>query len=496
MKNIIIITISLIIGFGAGYFIFVSGSNNAAKAVSDNTQLYTCGMHPEIISEEPGYCPLCGMKLTPKKDGAGGNGSSITIDPVTTHNIGLTTETAQSRIITKTIRAFGKIEYAEPMVKTVNLKTSGWAEKLYIDYTGARVSKGQALLELYSPELVAAQREYLSALKNSANLKTVGTGGNFDPGELVEASLARLKNWDISEDQLKALETNGEITRNMVIRSPVNGIVIEKKINSGDHIMEGKSIYRIADVSEVWAVGYVYEQDFPFLEEGQMAEVRVPNLPGELYKGEITYISPFLNNKGQIEIRVNIPNRGLKLKPDMYAEINVNSTERSNQLSIPLKAVINSGTRRLVYVEAGEGAYQARAVKTGAVGDDDYVEILDGLTRGERVVTSGQFLLDSESRLSESLENNSRVYDPSDEHAGEDLTGIYTCPMPEHYHILQYGEGKCEECGMDLIPVEHTNNKGFYHCPMAVCETISDEEGRCPDCGMFLVKYEGGGDDK
>ena len=528
MKTLIIITASLIIGFGAGYLLLPSDSSDSTGGAADEIQLYTCGMHPEIISEEPGYCPICGMKLTPKKDGGGSSdASAITIDPATIQNIGLTTEKVQSREISITVRAFGKIQFAEPLVKTVNLKTSGWVEKLHVDYTGMQVSKGQALLELYSQELVAAQREYLVALKNHDNLQLAGAKEGLNLDEMLEASVMRLENWDISDKQIKTLENEGEITRTMMIRSPVDGVVVEKMVNPGDHLKEGEKIYSIADISKVWAVAYIYEQDLPFLKLGQTANITIPNIPGEKFSGEISYIAPFLNDRGQIEIRIDVINRDMMLKPDMYTEVSIHSSSRQSKPAVPLKAVINSGTRQLVYVTEEEGSYKPRMVETGAVGDDDYVEILDGLSVGELVVTSGQFLLDSESRLSESLggahsqhahggmstdannddmnmDNNgddTNMGDSGEEHEKhgrqndkevEELTGIYTCPMPEHYHVLQYGEGKCEECGMELVPVEHTDNEGFYHCPMAVCETISDEEGKCPECGMFLVKYDGG----
>jgi RND family efflux transporter MFP subunit len=536
MKTAIIVLVTLLIGLGAGYAIFNQSEAQTLTETSSGKQLYTCGMHPEIISDEPGYCPICGMKLTPKKDG--GNTAaegSIVIDPTTVHNIGLETVSITSMPITKSIRAFGEITYSEPMVRTVNVKVPGWVENLYADYEGMDVKKGQPLLKLYSPELVAAQREYLVAYKTDTELSQANSAVATTSSSLLDAAVMRLKNWDISGDQIQGLATSGDLTKTMLIRSPYDGIVVSKLVNQGDHLKGGVVAYKIADISNVWVEAFVYEQDVPFLKVGQKAAVRVPSLPDKRFEAIISYISPYLNRDQQIEIRLDVKYPNLILKPGMYAEVNLESGLPGNRLTIPLQAVINSGAKQVVYVANDDGSFMPKLIETGAVGDNETVEVLSGLNPSDRVVVSGQFLLDSESRLNESLafthshgghmgsdntqadhmdmemddghdnqdqidadhssmdnDNMKMEHDKTskDDKSEGELSGIYTCPMPEHHHVLQYGPGSCPECGMKLVPIEQTDIKEVYVCPMEQDSVVSDKPGKCPECGMNLVKLE------
>jgi len=472
---------------------------------------YTCGMHPEIISDEPGYCPICGMKLTPKKGSTASTPGAVTIDPTTRQNMGLVTRPVMHGEITKSIRAFGKVDYSEPKIYEVNLKISGWAEKLFVDREGDRVSKGQPMVEIYSPDLVAAQRELLIA--NKSNTENSMTG-------LLESAKMRLKNWGIDDDQIETLLNTGEVKRTMVMRAPATGIVTEKNVAEGDYLKRGARLYRVANLSSVWVVAQIYEQDLPFVKLGQKATVRFPNVPGDKYEATVSYISPFLNSKGQVEIRLDLINNNNQLKPEMYAEVNLHSVTDGNKMIIPLSAIINSGAKQLAYVSAGEGEFLPRVITTGLIGDNDMVEVRSGLKSDDQVVTSGQFMLDSETRLNEALamgdnsqqHNHGQMDMKSDsapapetkkmtghatdkgmqmESAADSLSGIYTCPMPQHFHVLRYGPGKCPECGMNLVPVEQTKNNEVYYCPMSQCQVVQSEPGRCPTCGMYLKKLGG-----
>ncbi|MBD3234179.1 MAG: efflux RND transporter periplasmic adaptor subunit [candidate division Zixibacteria bacterium] len=509
MKTLIIILVSAIIGFGAAYLLIAPSNTDSSAHHDSKEQLYTCGMHPEIISEEPGYCPICGMKLTPKKDAGSSMEGGIMIDPTTTHNIGIKTAEATRRQLTKSIRAFGKVEYAEPSIHTVNIKIPGWVEKLYVDYEGASVEAGEPLIEVYSPELVAAQREYLVAVKSNEKLSSKSEKLTSASQKLLEASEMRLRNWDITDAQIEELSSSGKLTKNMIIKSPASGIVVSKMINKGEYLKAGSAAYEMAALSTVWIEAFVYEQDLPFIELGQKALVEIPSLPGEHLEANISYISPFLDNNQQVEIRLDVHNHQMRLKPEMYAEVYIQSQLEGERLAIPQKAVINSGKRNLVFISFEDGSYSPQIIQTGAVADNDLIEITQGISEGDRIVVSGQFLLDSESRLSESLgmgghqhgssekDGDSGVETHSQESsettsAKEENIGIYTCPMPEHYHVLQYGSGKCPECNMKLVPVEKTDNEGFFHCPMQECQVVDTDPGRCPECGMHLIKYERG----
>ena len=510
MKTLLIAIAALLIGAGIAC-VFIGNDSGSISSTESAIQQYTCGMHPEIISDEPGYCPICGMKLTPKKAGGANLAEGpISIDPTTVQNMGIVTETVTGRALSKSVRASGKIEYSEPSIQAVNVKVSGWVEEIYIDYEGQFVKAGQPLLKLYSPELVAAQREYLVALKNNERMSSAKNANLTFTNQLLDASVSRLQNWDISNEQIRNLESTGKLAKSMVIRSPYDGVVISKNAKLGDHLKAGTEAYRIADISEVWAVAYIYEKDLLFVSPGQRAEIELPYMPGETFTAKVAYISPYLDKNHQVEIRLNIHNTDFKLKPDMYAEVSIQTKMQGKRVTIPLKAVINSGAKQLVYVSSSDGVYQPRLVRTGATGGNDYVEVVSGLSEGERVVVSGQFMLDSESRLNESLtfthehdhsdDDKSSGRESHDGHTGHDISrmknddsspsGIYTCPISEHYHVLQYGEGKCSECGMNLVSVEKTDNIEFYHCPMSQCRIVSDKPGDCPVCGMHLKKYE------
>jgi len=519
MKKILIIATILVIGLGGSYVLFGNHGAASVAQAEETEQLYTCGMHPQIISKEPGYCPICGMKLTPKKDNSVAMKGSIVVDPTVVQNMGMVVADVSRQQLQRKVRVFGKIQYSEPSIQSVNVKIPGWVEKLYIDYEGQSVKKGQPLFSVYSPELVAAQQEYLVALKNKQAL------GNSGSNNLLQAAVMRLENWDISPEQITGLSNNGQLTKTMLIRSPFDGVVIAKRVALGEHLNPGAEIYRIADISKVWVQGYAYEQDLPYIRTGQTAEVSVPSLPNDSFTGKIIYVSPFLNDANQAEIRIETANPNLLLKPDMYAEVNIDSRLDGSRLAVPRKAVINSGAKEIVYLSEGDGSYEPQVITTGASADGDMLEVTSGLNEGDKVVTSGQFLLDSESRLNESLamnhnhgsmassdtkdqqmndmamdthqhSGNMKMEDKSamdakktdEQQAKPKLSGIYTCPMPQHYHVLQYGPGNCPECGMKLVPVEETKNTEVYVCPMPEDSVVSDKPGKCPKCGMNLVK--------
>jgi len=300
MKTLTIAIIMTIVGFGAAYFIFASDGTTPVGESSAATQQYTCGMHPEIISDEPGYCPLCSMKLTPKRDGSISSSSGITIDPTTSQNMGVVTSMARYQNLVRNINSFGQVAYNESNIYKMNLKVEGWIEKLYADETGMKVSRNQPLFEIYSPKLIAAQEEYLNA-KNRAELNSSGSASS-----ILAAAKKRLSNWDISDEQIEALSKSSDINRTIIFRSPANGIIVKKNITEGELVKPGKELYRIADLSTVWVKAYLYEQDVPNVSLGQTAEISFPNIPGQNFSASINYISPFLNSKRQVEIRFEL----------------------------------------------------------------------------------------------------------------------------------------------------------------------------------------------
>jgi Cu(I)/Ag(I) efflux system membrane fusion protein/cobalt-zinc-cadmium efflux system membrane fusion protein len=474
------------------------------------SQLYTCGMHPEIISDQPGYCPVCGMRLSQKKNAATTAGS-ISIDPTARQNMNLVTVEASYGRVARSVRALGRVEYSEPSIHSVTLKVEGWVENLQVDSEGDRVDRGDVLLEVYSPAMLATQKELLIA--HNASMASSPTGPDQNGmSSLMEAAITRLRNWGIADDQIEQIIARGDLSQTMRIQAPTQGVIVSKNVDVGAHIRPGSVLYRIADLSTVWIVAYVYEQDQPFISIGQTANVSVPSLPGEKLQGVISYVSPFFDSKRQVEMRIDIGNPHGLLKPGMYAEVTMRSELAGERLLIPRSTIINSGRRQIAYVSVGDGTYEPRVLQTGVIGDDDLVEVLSGLSAGESVVASGQFLLDSESRLGETLDiallehshgdtlgrqeivaqDNPPQHNHSHEHMqGDtiaDLSGVYTCPMPVHFHVLQFGSGDCSECGMALVPVEKTSNTDVWICPMRECAVAQNQPGRCPVCGMYLER--------
>ena len=376
----------------------------ASSSESDSkVQQYTCGMHPHVVTNEPGVCPICNMNLVPKVDRGKGDGT-VLIDPTTRQNMAMATTKVGYMKLTKTIRAYGKVSYSEPEQFSVNVKIKGYVEKLYVNETGVHVKSGEPLLEIYSPELVAAQNEYLIAYK-SFDFKE-GRSSTVRP-RLLGATYSRLKNWDIPDEQIKRLSDSGEAAMTMTIESPYTGTVTGKFVQEGDYIFTGQELFKIADLSSVWISAYIYEQDLPEVSVGQEVIISLPSLIGSKIVSNITYVSPFLNSNRQAEIRVEIDNQQGTLKPEMFAEVNIKSQLPEPAMVIPRSAIINSGTRQLVFVETGPGEFKARNIKTGMVADGDMVEVLEGLETGEEVVVSGQFMLDSETRLNEAIADNS-----------------------------------------------------------------------------------------
>ncbi len=410
---------------------------------------YTCGMHPWIIVDEPGICPICQMDLTPlKKDTASAQpsgerkikywvapmdptyirdepgkspmgmdlvpvyedetvtGALISIDPVTQQNMGIRTAQVERRDLSRIIRTSGLIDYEEPRQYTVNTKIDGWIEKLYINETGVQVKKGQPLLEIYSPELVAAQEEYLLALRNHRQLGDSPYPEIKEGAErLLSASEKRLKLWDISSQQLSRLQQSGKVRRTLTLYAPYAGIVTSKQATEGSFTKSGSSLLTIADLSKIWVFADIYESELPLVSEGQKAEIILPFVGDKRISGTVSTIYPYVDPRTRtVKARIDLDNRDLELRPDMYVNVRLHSEPLTDVLSVPAEAVINSGEKQTLFVRTMNGRFEPRLVKTGLLSDDGYLEIKQGVSASDVVVTSAQFLLDSESQLQEAIQ--------------------------------------------------------------------------------------------
>jgi membrane fusion protein, copper/silver efflux system len=480
----------------------IVASCSKSTSLTEET-LYTCSMHPQVIQDQPGDCPICGMKLvpvrketasadkdrqkngrkikyykstmllgeisqTPRKDSMGmemvpvyegeEETQTITVDPATVQKMGVRTAVVMKGPLRRAIRTVGTIDYNETALADVTTKFRGWIEKLYVDSTGKQVHKGEPLFDIYSPDLYSAQNEYVLALNQG------GTGG------LKASARQKLKLFDVSEDQIAQLEKTRQPQRTLRVDAPIDGIVVEKNTVQGQMVEAGMRLYRLADLGIVWVQSQIYEQDLNLLKLGQEAEVSLSYLPDRKFRGRITYIYPTVDEKTRTaRVRMEFHNPGFFLKPGMFATVELHAELESEALLVPDTAILRSGDKNTVFVALEGGKFEPRNVTIGARSENDQIQILSGLKEGERVVTSGQFMLDSESQLREAIQ---KMLNPSSASAtpGEHVQQAamapvsspvqtatpqpnnYVCPMPEHASIKYDHPGKCPICGMTLIP--------------------------------------------
>jgi RND family efflux transporter MFP subunit len=317
--------------------------------------------------------------------------------------LGVRSEAAQMRAIGQMVRAVGRVEPDERRLYTIAPKFEGYVERLHVNVTGQAVSKGQLLFEVYSPELVSAQREYAIAMQGVDSLKDADGTTQAGMRQLAESAQARLKNWDVSPAQLKALSGSGQARRTLSFGSPVSGIVTEKKAVQGMRFMPGEALYQVADLSAVWVIAEVAEQDIGRVNTGDKASVRINAYPDKVFEGKVAYVYPTLKAETRsVPVRIELANPGLLLKPAMFAQVELPGGNAGNVLTVPTSAVIDSGTRRVVLVRLDEGRFEPREVRLGAR-SDSYVEVIDGVKDGEQVVVSANFLIDAESNLKAAL---------------------------------------------------------------------------------------------
>jgi Cu(I)/Ag(I) efflux system membrane fusion protein len=540
----------------------------ADEAGSKATTFYTCGMHPEVVQDHPGNCPKCGMKLHPMspdraaamgltpeadptpsdtsgseprkvlywkssmipgeihkepgKDSMGmdlvpvyedeaASAGTIRIDPVTEQDMGVRVDTVSQGPLRHTVRAVGYVAYDETTVTQVSTKVDGWVEKLYADRTGMQVHKNEPLFELYSPALFSAQEEYLAALRNlqPREVKAIPRS-RADSEELVRAARTRLEFFDISSGQIDELERTKKVRKTLTIRAPFTGIVTQKNVVEGQMVKAGAEVFQVADLSTVWVLAKVYEQDLPYVHLGQEAFMTLTYLPGRTFHGRVTYVYPYLEKKTrEISVRMEFHNPGYELKPGMYATVTLTDEVKTNAVLIPDTAIIDTGTRAVAFVSLGHGHFEAREIRRGLRSDDNRIQVLDGVAPGETVVVSGQFLLDSESRLREAamkflpagkVDGAQPIKATTAAHADHTASKVsdertyWVCPMPAHSDTLYDKPGKCPICGMQLVEVHRRGAHlqrpkiAYWTCPMPEHHSVRKSgPGKCPICGMTLI---------
>jgi Cu(I)/Ag(I) efflux system membrane fusion protein len=344
-----------------------------------------------------------GMDYIPVYDGDVPDGPLVTISLNRLQTLGVKTEAAASRSTSRTIRAVGTIEASERGLYTVSPKFEGWITTLHVNTTGATVRRGQPLLAVYSPELVTAQEECRIAALTVQSMHDASPEARANMQSLVDAGLQRLRNWDIADADLAGLRAGKEAQRSLLLRSPADGVVIEKAARAGMRFMPGESLFQIADLSSVWVVANVFEQDLSLVRAGQTAVLSLAAYPGRQFAGKVTFVYPTVQSETRTaRVRIELPNAAGLLKPNLYGTVEIAAGGGVAAVSIPDSAVLDSGTRRVVLIERGRGAFEPREVELGARGDG-YVEVVKGLSDGERVVVDGNFLIDAESNLKAAL---------------------------------------------------------------------------------------------
>ena len=530
--------------------VVLAGCGPQAGAPAAAGTLYTCGMHPQVIQNKPGNCPICGMKLTALRNSAAGTNAAATaehrikhykstmnpgevsdtprkdsmgmdmvpvyedvaaptiqIDSATVQNMDLRTGLVTRGPLRRTIRTVGVVDFDESALAEVTTKVKGWIEKLYVDTTGQQVHRGQPLFEIYSPELYSAQTEYVLASGRSA-----GAGSGVD---LVKNSaLDKLRYFDVSEEQIAELEKTKQVKKTLRVSAPHDGIVVEKMAIEGQMVDAGMKLYRLADLGTVWVQSQVYEQDLAFVRLGQEAVVSLSYLPDRKFRGRVTFIYPTVDDKTRTaRVRMEFHNPGFFLKPGMFATVEITSEVAPSVVLVPDMAVLRSGERNTVFIALEGGKFEARVVNLGLRSQDNQYEVRSGLSEGDRVVTSGQFMLDSESQLREAIQ---KMTHPGAEPVLPETTPalpappassmtntpgaleklVYICPMPEHVALEYDHSGKCPICGMTLVPVARETlariqpggRVDYWTCPMPEHSDVHENKaGKCPRCGMTLI---------
>jgi len=359
---------------------------HAAKHADKN---YVCPMHPDVITDDPNaICPICGMDLVLLE--AGGEAGSVSLSPTVINTLGVRTEKAKKRTLYRRIDSVGYVELDEAKMRTINLRTDGWIEKLHVKSEGDRVTKGQALFELYSPKLVNAQEEYVQALRHDNQL-------------MLKASKERLRSLGVSSRQIKRLKTEADVKQLITFYSPQNGMVSMLGVREGAYVKPAQTVLEIVDLNTVWVVAEIFESQAGWVKKGQRVEATLPYVNNKTWEGKVDYVYPSLNAKTRsLKVRLQFENEDESLKPNMYADVTVFAKPKRNVVTIPREALIITGDQNRVIVAMGEGKFVPMRVQVG-MQTDKRVEILNGLGEGDEVVTSSQFLIDSESSLKASL---------------------------------------------------------------------------------------------
>ena len=446
-----------------------------APAGDDREILYwRAPMDPTFTSDRPGRSPM-GMDLVPvyASDAGALPPGTVRIDPGFVQSIGVRTEPVTRRNIAQTIRTVGTLAHNDRQIAWVNTKYDGWIENVAVNYLGETVEEGQILFDIYSPQLVTTQMEYLQAVDYAARLETSEYPAIAERARsLVASTRARLNYWDITDEQIETLERERTPRRTLSVLSPVTGVVVEKldQALDGMHVEAGMNLYKMADLTTIWVDVQVFEHQVEAMRVGQRARVELPYLPGRPYTGFVRYLYPHFDERTRtMTVSIELENPDLTLRAGMYANVTFDVPVARDALTVPEEAVIRGGTRDLVVLERSPGTFQVVPVTLGRYGDGVW-EVLDGVADGDTIVVSAQFLIDSESNLTAAIRNLDSGMDTPTEHRhaaepGPAAPGERTTPAmpPEHRHGAQFAPSSADEPATSGVPTEPGH--GTTHTP-------------------------------
>ncbi len=402
---IFILTALLGICFAVGSHLQKEVQSNASAAPK---QLWTCAMHPQIVQDHPGLCPICGMPLTPlvteMPKGELLHSTTVVIDPTVVQNMGVRTAKVMRGRLTKTLRVLGVLQAPEAAQYDVNVRVNGWIEKLYADQEGVHVQRGQPLLDFSSSDLLVLEQKLIVAA-------AWPTWGN---SKEVHDARRQLELAGVADQDIDAMVAAGKPPRTVPLRSPADGVIRDKTVLAGSAVQPGMRLMRIEDHSTLWLQAQVFEQQSSLVKVGQLAQATFESVPGRIFPGQVDLVYPHLDSQSRtVMVRIALKNPTDELKPGMYAQVGIVTAPLENVLLVPREAVIDTGTRQITFIAGPQGHFEPTDVSMGLSGDDDQVQILSGLKEGDTIVTSGQFLLEATSRTNESLmkmRQNSSTY--------------------------------------------------------------------------------------
>ena len=421
-SHYVMAVVLLVTASSIGYWIGSRGTHEDMAASQTTTEdsgegeilYWRAPMDPTETYDGPGKSKM-GMDLIPVYADESGAGSSsnpsagtVQINDAVSQQMGVRYGLVHRMDLNRSIRTVGEVMVNDENVYVVNARITGWIQKVHVSYDGAAVFKVDPLLDIYSPEFVSTQEEYIRAMDYLDSLPKDASAATREGAErLVEASRVRLMNWEIPEDVIMHLGHTRKAEQTVTLRSPVSGVVLQKDVTEGGFVNKGSNLFRIADLSSVWVHASFYDYELPWISQGQSVEVELSYLPGKVYSGVISYIYPVLRAQARdVHVRIVVRNPQLDIKPGMFANVQVEGTTLKNVVVVPTEAILRSGARSLVFVAAADGAFEPREVETGGEGGpgNGLAYIIRGVEEGERVVTSAQFLIDSESRLQEAIQ--------------------------------------------------------------------------------------------